>query len=153
MHGVARVEEQTPVASRTSLPQHCMDGLQLARLRVAQQRRRPGSIIHKSTDTIVSELLKLYDLISFIGVASVFDSVMKAGASTVLLAIDEVGPMGGGDMAYERSHYTFYKSDGSVFDHGKYVLCVCLSRWELLTANLVPLLSDKIPRQPVTKTL
>ena len=44
---------------------------------------------------------------------------MKAGAAKVLLAIDEVGPMGGGDMAYERSHYTFYKSDGTVFDHGK----------------------------------
>ena len=49
-----------------------------------------------------------------------FDSVMKAGATKVTLAIDEVGPMGaGGDMAYERSHYTFNKSDGSVFDHGK----------------------------------
>ena len=54
-----------------------------------------------------------------------FDSVMKAGAAKVLLAIDEVGPMGGGDMAYERSHYTFYKSDGTVFDHGKYVHVMC----------------------------
>ena len=44
---------------------------------------------------------------------------MKAGAVKVKLEVDEVGPMGNGDTAYERSHYTFYKSDGSVFDHGK----------------------------------
>ena len=42
-----------------------------------------------------------------------------AGASTVKLEIDEVGPFGATDMAYERSHYTFYKEDGSTFDHGK----------------------------------
>ena len=45
---------------------------------------------------------------------------MTAGAKEVHLVIDEVGPMGGGDTAYEQSHYTFYKADGSVFDHGKY---------------------------------
>ena len=48
-----------------------------------------------------------------------FGSVMKAGAKTVKLEIDEVGPMGDGDTVYERSHYTFYNSDGGVFDHGK----------------------------------
>ena len=47
------------------------------------------------------------------------DMVMEAGGTKVLLTIDEVGPMGGGDMAYERSHHTFYKSDGSILDHGK----------------------------------
>ena len=59
---------------------------------------------------------------------------MDAGAKKLLLTIDEVGPMGGGDMIYERSHYCFYKSDGSVFDQGKYarpshasiVLCLCV---------------------------
>ena len=51
-------------------------------------------------------------------VAGVFASVMTAGGATVLLAVDEVGPMGS-DTAYERSHYTFSKDDGTVFDHGK----------------------------------
>lgn len=56
-----------------------------------------------------------------IGAAKVFRSVMSAGAKKVLLTIDEVGPMGTGDTIYERSHYCFYKEDGSVFDQGKYV--------------------------------
>ena len=56
-----------------------------------------------------------------IGAAKVFHSVMSAGAKKVLLTIDEVGPMGTGDTIYERSHYCFYKEDGSVFDQGKYV--------------------------------
>lgn len=45
---------------------------------------------------------------------------MKMGAVSVLLKIDEVGPMGAGDTVYERSHYT-YDKDGKVFDHGKQV--------------------------------
>ena len=41
-------------------------------------------------------------------------------AKSVLLKIDEVGPLGtAGDMAYERSHSTLYDKDGKVFDHGK----------------------------------
>ena len=53
------------------------------------------------------------------GVVNVFSGVMKS-ATSVLLKIDEVGPMdSSGDMAYERSHYTFYDKDGNVFDHGK----------------------------------
>ena len=44
---------------------------------------------------------------------------MTAGAVSMLLKIDEVGPMGAGDIAFERSHYTFYDKDGKVFDHGK----------------------------------
>ena len=45
---------------------------------------------------------------------------MKAGAKKVVLAIDEVGPMDStGAVAFERSHYTFYKEDGTTFDHGK----------------------------------
>jgi hypothetical protein len=46
---------------------------------------------------------------------------MDAGAKKVILTIDEVGPMGEGDTIYERSHYSFYKADGSVLDQGKYV--------------------------------
>ena len=41
------------------------------------------------------------------------------GAKTLKLEIDEVGPLGSQDAAFERSHYTFYKEDGSVFEHGK----------------------------------
>ena len=44
---------------------------------------------------------------------------MSAGAKSVKLTIDEVGPMGAGDMAYERSHYEFFKADGSSMDKGK----------------------------------
>ena len=54
-----------------------------------------------------------------LGVKAVFGSVLTAGATNVKLIIKEVGPMGAGDTAYERSEYTFGKSDGSVFDHGK----------------------------------
>ena len=73
-----------------------------------------------------------------IGAAKVFRSVMSAGAKKVLLTIDEVGPMGTGDTIYERSHYCFYKEDGSVFDQGKYVQNIpkiCISVWELPTIN------------------
>ncbi len=48
-----------------------------------------------------------------------FGGVIKAGAASVELVVDEVGPMGAGDSAYERSHYTFKKGDGTVMDHGK----------------------------------
>ena len=45
---------------------------------------------------------------------------MSAGAATVELKIDEVGPLDANTgIAYERSHYTFYKKDGTVFNHGK----------------------------------
>jgi ketosteroid isomerase-like protein len=56
------------------------------------------------------------------GVESVFNSVHGGGAKTVKLEIDEVGPLGSPDAVFERSHYTFYKEDGSVFDHGKFVV-------------------------------
>ena len=57
--------------------------------------------------------------LSLAGVVNVFSGVMKM-ATSVLLKIDEVGPLDtAGDMAYERSHYTFYDKDGKVFDHGK----------------------------------
>ena len=54
-------------------------------------------------------------------VEAVFSSVAQAGGKTVKLEIDEVGPLGSTDTAFERSHYTFYKEDGSTFDHGKWV--------------------------------
>ena len=56
-----------------------------------------------------------------LGVEAVFSSVFQAGAKTVTLKIDEVGPLDSTDTAFERSHYTFYKEDGSTFDHGKWV--------------------------------
>ena len=48
-----------------------------------------------------------------------FGGVITAGAASVVLAVDEVGPMGAGDSAYERSHYTFKTKDGKVMDQGK----------------------------------
>ena len=48
-----------------------------------------------------------------------FNGVHGGGAKTVKLEIDEVGPLGSPDTVFERSHYTFYKEDGFVFDHGK----------------------------------
>ena len=44
---------------------------------------------------------------------------MNAGAAQVKLEIDEVAPMGSQDVAFERSHYTFLKKDGTIFDKGK----------------------------------
>ena len=54
------------------------------------------------------------------GVVTVFGGAYKNGAKKVTLKIDEVGPMDStGAVAFERSHYTFSKEDGSVFDKGK----------------------------------
>ena len=54
---------------------------------------------------------------------AVFSSVFKGGGTTVKLEIDEVGPINEStETAFERSHYTFYKEDGSIFDHGKYAV-------------------------------
>ena len=44
---------------------------------------------------------------------------MDGGIDSVLLKSDEVGPMGVGDIAFERGHYIFYKKDGSIADEGK----------------------------------
>ena len=55
-------------------------------------------------------------------VPKVFQSVRDAGAAKVVLQTEEVGPMGGIDIVYERGCYTFYKGDGSTFDDGKYVV-------------------------------
>lgn len=44
---------------------------------------------------------------------------MNGGVARALLITDEVGPMGAGDTAFERGHYTFYKKDGSIFEEGK----------------------------------
>ena len=51
-------------------------------------------------------------------VAKVFSSVMKSGAAKVKLEVDEVGFMEGGN-AFERSHFTFTKADGSTLSSGK----------------------------------
>ena len=58
-------------------------------------------------------------LTNMLGVAGVFQGVFNAGAIKVELVVDEVGPLGAGDTAYERSHYTFYNASGDVFDNGK----------------------------------
>ena len=60
-----------------------------------------------------------YLLTNMLGVAGVFKGVFNAGAIKVKLVVDEVGPLGAGDTAYERSHYTFYNASGEVFDEGK----------------------------------
>lgn len=57
----------------------------------------------------------------FLGAAKVFGSVMTAGAKEVLLDIKEVGPLDQTNYCYERSEYTFFKADKTVFDQGKYV--------------------------------
>ncbi len=57
--------------------------------------------------------------LSSVGVAAVFGGVIKAGAVSVLLQIDEVGPLDASSTCFERSHYTFYDKDGKIFDHGK----------------------------------
>ena len=60
-----------------------------------------------------------------LAVKDVFGSVKKAGVKTVKLDVDEVGPLGnssnGTTMAFERSHYTFFKEKNEVFDAGKLV--------------------------------
>lgn len=60
-----------------------------------------------------------YLLTNMLGVAGVFQGVFNAGAINLKLVVDEVGPLGAGDTAYERSHYTFYNATGEVFDEGK----------------------------------
>ena len=51
-------------------------------------------------------------------VAKVFDGVMQAGGVRLVLAVDEVGPMEA-DLAYERSHFTFYKENNEILMQGK----------------------------------
>ena len=54
-----------------------------------------------------------------IAICKVIDGMIKKGAATVTLDTDEVGPMGAGDVAFERGHYCFFDKDGKVFDAGK----------------------------------
>ena len=54
-----------------------------------------------------------------LGAAKVFGSVMTAGAKEILLEIKEVGPLDQTDYCYERSEYTFFKANKTVFDKGK----------------------------------
>ena len=44
---------------------------------------------------------------------------MKQGGATLLLEVDEVGPMESMDTVYERSHFTFYDRDKKVMMQGK----------------------------------
>ena len=45
--------------------------------------------------------------------------VISAGANSLILEMDESGPLGGDDLVYQRSRYTFLKADGSLFAKGK----------------------------------
>ncbi|XP_072035294.1 uncharacterized protein [Amphiura filiformis] len=47
--------------------------------------------------------------------------VMKAGANSLILEMDENGPLGD-NLVYQRSRYTFLKTDGSLFGKGKLVV-------------------------------
>ena len=57
-------------------------------------------------------------IINLLQMCAVWKSCFEA-INSVKLIVDEVGPMGGGDIAYDRGHYTFFRTDGTVFDHGK----------------------------------
>ena len=52
-------------------------------------------------------------------VAHVFGGVMSQGGKSLVLEIDEVGPMESMDTVYERSHFTFYDKDKKVMMQGK----------------------------------
>ena len=54
-----------------------------------------------------------------VAVVDVFGGAMSNGVKSVKLTIDEVGPMGDGDTAYERSRYNFYDASGKEVDNGK----------------------------------
>ena len=53
-----------------------------------------------------------------VGCVEYFGSVMKAGATKCVVVVDEVGSSGD-DAAFERTHFTMYKSDGSLLISGK----------------------------------
>ena len=53
-----------------------------------------------------------------LAIKNVFGGVINAGAVSIKLEVDEVGPLGA-DTLFERSHYTFYKENGEVMDVGK----------------------------------
>lgn len=54
----------------------------------------------------------------FKGCVDYFGSVMKAGVTKCIVTVNEVGPMGA-DVAYERTHFKMYASDGSLKIDGK----------------------------------
>ncbi|XP_022106760.1 uncharacterized protein LOC110987909 [Acanthaster planci] len=60
-------------------------------------------------------------------IPQVMGGMISAGATSVSLVADEVGPLGAsavgiGDLVYERGHYKFSKADGSAVAAGKYVV-------------------------------
>ena len=61
----------------------------------------------------------------YAGVVKVYQYMFDAGAATVKVTIDEVGPLDANiGMAYEFCHFLMYKSDGSLLFDGKYVFNV-----------------------------
>lgn len=57
-----------------------------------------------------------------LAVIAVFGGAQKSGVASVVLEIDETGPLGdtSAEYAYERSKYTFKDVNGTVVDYGKY---------------------------------
>jgi len=56
-------------------------------------------------------------------IPEVMGGLITAGAASVSLVADEVGPLGGNaDMVFERGHFKFCKADGSQLAVGKYVV-------------------------------
>ncbi|XP_078001265.1 uncharacterized protein LOC144453784 [Glandiceps talaboti] len=55
-------------------------------------------------------------------VEEVLTGMRSSGITKMLLTIDEVGGVDGGDTAFERGHYELLKKDGSRADVGKYVV-------------------------------
>ena len=58
--------------------------------------------------------------LSCTGVAEYFNKLYQSGVTKLNVITEEVGPFGTVDTeVFERTHFTFYKTDGSVFVDGK----------------------------------
>ena len=56
-------------------------------------------------------------------IPEVMGGLVAAGATSMSLVADEVGPLGdSGNWVFERGHHKFIKADGSDFAAGKYVI-------------------------------
>ena len=48
-----------------------------------------------------------------------FVEMIAGGATRMEVTIDEVGPMGAGDVAYERAHFKLFDATGKITYDGK----------------------------------
>ncbi|XP_078001304.1 uncharacterized protein LOC144453815 [Glandiceps talaboti] len=55
-------------------------------------------------------------------VEELLTGMWSSGSVKMLLIIDDVGGVDGGDTVFERGHYELLKEDGSAADVGKYVV-------------------------------